>query len=87
MAHVQMDESLHSRGVQVRIPGLDPDRQYIPRWEGYVDPAVLSVASAVHPVGPTGGAPVSGRVLATQGYWVPRRRPETILLTHITPAD
>ena len=25
LAHVQMDESAHSRGVTVRVPGLDPD--------------------------------------------------------------
>ena len=30
--------------------------------------------------GPTGGRPVSGAVLATRGFWMPRMRPETVTL-------
>ena len=30
--------------------------------------------------GPTGGRPVSGAVLATRGFWMPRLRPETVTL-------
>jgi hypothetical protein len=40
----------------------------------------------VDPYGPTGGALVSGRALASGGVWIPRRMPETILLINITQA-
>jgi alpha-galactosidase len=83
IAHVQLDESLHNRGLRLRVPGLDPQRQYRARWEGPVDRHGLSVASQVHPEGPTGGVAVPGTVLANQGLWISRRRPETILLTHL----
>lgn len=83
IAHVQLDESLHNRGLRLRVPGLDPQRQYRARWEGPVDRHGLSVASQVHPDGPTGGVAVPGSVLANQGLWISRRRPETILLTHL----
>jgi len=33
--------------------------------------------------GPTEGLGVPGAVLATRGYWIPRRRPETVTLVHV----
>ncbi len=84
MAHVQLDESAHNRGVRLRVPGLEFDQEYEVRWEAEVDQSMLSVASPVPAEGPTAGVPVSGRVLSIQGVWIPRRRPETILLVHVT---
>ncbi len=83
VAHVQLDESESNRGVRIRVPGLVPDRAYTLRWEGPVDQGRVSRVDPVHPDGPTGGVPVSGAVLGGQGFWVPRRRPETILLVHV----
>jgi alpha-galactosidase len=82
IAHVQLDESVHSRGVYLRIPGLDPALSYQVRWEGPVDDAIVSGAPPALPAGPTGGRPVNGAVLATRGVWIPRRRPESVLLIH-----
>jgi alpha-galactosidase len=86
VAHVQMDESAHSRGVTVRVPGLDPDATYLLRWEGPRDPTAVSRSAALPEGGPLGQAPASGRSLATTGFWMPRRRPETVTLVHVTPA-
>jgi alpha-galactosidase len=33
--------------------------------------------------GPTDGLEVSGSSLATRGFWIPRRRPETVTLVHL----
>ena len=33
--------------------------------------------------GPTAGRPVSGAVLATRGFWMPRMRPETVTLVRV----
>ena len=84
LAHVQMDDSAHNRGVAMRVPGLRPDAQFDLRWEGPVDSRSMSVAQPVDPYGPTGGALVSGRALAGGGVWIPRRIPETILLITAT---
>jgi alpha-galactosidase len=86
LAHVQMDESAHNRGVAMRVPGLRPAAQFDLRWEGPIDSRPMSVAQPVDPYGPTGGALVSGRALASGGVWIPRRMPETILLINITHA-
>ena len=43
-------------------------------------------AAALPAEGPTAGALVSGRALATRGFWIPRRRPETVTLVHLTRA-
>ena len=56
LAHVQLDESAHNRGVFVRVPGLDPVSSYALEWEGPVDPAAVSESSPLAPVGPTDGA-------------------------------
>ncbi len=34
-------------------------------------------------LGPTDGVEVTGEVLRTRGFWVPRRRPETVTLVRI----
>ncbi len=83
LAHVQLDESTHNRGVQVRVPGLDPDAAYTVSWEGPTDPVAVSMSAPLAPDGPTGGVPVTGQVLASRGFWVPRRRPETVTLVHL----
>jgi alpha-galactosidase len=76
LAHVQLDESVHERGVVLRIPGLDPGSEYTCRWltpDGVPPPGL-------DPAGPAGGAPCSGAALASTGLWLPRCRPETIRL-------
>lgn len=80
LAHVQLDESAHNRGVSLRVPALDPELAYLPRWEGPVDLRGLTQTVPLDPAGPTGGHPVSGAALARMGLWLPRRRPETITL-------
>ncbi|WP_445257752.1 alpha-galactosidase [Nocardioides aurantiacus] len=84
LAHVQLDEPSHNRGVFVRVPGLDPAASYALAWEGEVDHAWTSMSSPLAQAGPTDGVPVTGRLLATRGYWVPRRKPETVTLVHAT---
>ncbi|WP_338101057.1 alpha-galactosidase [Nakamurella flava] len=84
IAHVQMDESVSNRGVRVRIPGLVDDETYQVCWEGPVDGRRLTDTPGVDPLGPTGGVPVTGRTLAATGLWIPRRRPQTVLLAHLT---
>ncbi len=84
VAHVALDESAHNRGVFVRVPGLDPDASYDVRWEGPVDLEETSKSSPLAPAGPTDGTAVTGRALGTRGYWVPRRRPETVTLVHLS---
>ncbi len=83
LAHVQLDEAASNRGVTVRVPGLDPDAVFDLAWEGPVEHREVSKSLPLPPEGPTGGRPMSGRALATVGYWVPRRRPETVTLTHL----
>jgi alpha-galactosidase len=82
IAHVQLDEPSHNRGTWVRVPGLDPTSSYDVRWEGPVDHTAVSMSAALSRTGPTEGAPVTGRVLTRSGFWVPRRRPETVTLVH-----
>jgi alpha-galactosidase len=41
------------------------------------------MSSPLPPAGPTDGTPVTGRVLGSRGFWVPRRRPETVTLAHL----
>jgi len=84
VAHVQLDESVHNRGVTVRVPGLEPGRTYQLRWEGPVEHRGVSASSPLPDLGPLAKAVVSGSALAERGYWVPRRRPETVTLVHIT---
>ncbi len=74
----------HNRGVFVRVPGLDPDASYALAWEGPVDPTPVSASSALPPTARPAGVPVTGRALATRGFWIPRRRPETVTLVHLT---
>ncbi|NYD42926.1 alpha-galactosidase [Nocardioides panaciterrulae] len=86
MAHVQLEESAHNRGVAVRVPGLDPDATYHLAWEGPVELTHVSMSAPLPPDGPTDGVAVAGRVLADRGFWLPRRRPETVTLVRLTRA-
>jgi alpha-galactosidase len=83
MAHVQLDESAHNRGVQVRVPGLSLDRDYVLVWEGPVAERETSMSAPLPETGPTAGRPVSGAVLVTRGFWMPRMRPETVTLVRV----
>jgi alpha-galactosidase len=87
LAHVQLDEPGHNRGVFVRVPGLDPERLYELAWEGPVDLAHVSGSAPMPPAGPTDGVAVTGSSLARRGFWVPRRRPETVTLVRIARVD
>jgi alpha-galactosidase len=84
LAHVQLDESASNRGVELRVPGLRPDVSYDLTWEGPVDLKRVSHTVGIDPGGPTGGEPVTGTALAEVGIWLPRCRPETIRLMHVT---
>jgi alpha-galactosidase len=80
LAHVQLDESAHNRGVVLRVPGLEPGLAYRCSWAGPIDDGRVSGAAPLDPAGPTGGVPVSGAALQRMGLWLPRRRPETVQL-------
>jgi alpha-galactosidase len=84
LAHVQLDESRHNRGVQLRVPGLDPARSYRPAWAAPVEPGGRSGVPPLDPAGPAGGQPLTGAQLAAQGLWIPRRHPESIALIELT---
>lgn len=83
-ALVQLDEPVSNRGVTLRIPGLQPGAAYRIDWLGPVDAAELSYAPGLHPDGPLRGHPIAGAALADTGVWLPRRRPESVTLLHIT---
>lgn len=83
LAHVQLDESASNRGTFVRVPDLQPEATYELRWAGPVDHSATSRSVPLPEVGPTDGVDVRGGVLATRGYWIPRRRPETVTLVHL----
>jgi alpha-galactosidase len=84
VAHVQLDESAHNRGVTVRVPGLDPAASYRLAWEGPYDATRVSMSAPLPAGGPTGGVPMTGAALAERGFWMPRRHPETVTLVHLT---
>ena len=86
MAHVQLDESASNRGTVVRVPHLRPDADYVLRWVGPVQADAVSRSVALPDEGPSGGRPVRGAVLASRGFWLPRRRPETVTLIHLEEA-
>ena len=83
IALVQMDESASNRGVTVRLPGLLPDAVYDLRWEGPVTTHATSASAPLLDQGPTAGLPRTGHNLATQGFWLPRLRPETVTLVMV----
>jgi alpha-galactosidase len=83
LAHVQVDESTHNRGVTVRVPGLDADASYDLHWEGPVTHQRVSKSADLPDDGPTAGLARTGLDLATRGFWMPRRRPETVTLVHL----
>ena len=84
VAHVALDESAHNRGVEVRVPGLEDDTTYRLAWEGPVSERAVSMSAPLPDIGPTGGTDVVGRALCTRGFWMPRRRPETVTLVRLT---
>ncbi len=86
-AHVQLDESAGGRGVVLRMPHLDPSLRYRLTWAAPPDQGRVSQAPPVDPAGPTGGVPVGGETLGRVGVWLPRRRPETILLVHVAALE
>jgi len=83
VAHVQLDEPTHNRGIWLRVPGLDQTDSYDARWEGPVEHRAVSMSSPLAQTGPTAGTPVTGRALETRGLWIPRRRPQTVTLVHL----
>jgi alpha-galactosidase len=84
VAHVQVDESAHNRGVQVRVPGLAPQASYRLGWEGPTRAAAVSMSAPLSGSGPTDGVAVTGASLSERGFWMPRRRPETLTLVRLT---
>jgi alpha-galactosidase len=86
VAHVQLDESAHSRGMSVRVPGLDPEGTYTVRWEGPAEARAVSRSYPLADTGPLGKATVTGRSLSARGFPMPRRRPETCTLVHVERA-
>jgi alpha-galactosidase len=83
LAHVQLDEAMSNRGVELRIRGLRRDTDYDLTWEGPVHDRVTSYTVGLDPAGPSGGVAVSGAALADVGLWLPRCRPNTIRLIRI----
>ena len=57
LAHVQLDESTHNRGVSVRVPALDPTSSYALAWEGPVDLKRVSKSADLPVDGPDRGPP------------------------------
>jgi alpha-galactosidase len=86
IAHVQLDESAHNRGVRVRLPGLPREQGFRLEWEGPVDPRATSQSTPLPEPGPTSGVPVTGSWLGSVGFAVPRRRPATVTLVRLTAA-
>ncbi len=87
LVHVQLDESSHTRGVVMRLPGLDPDISYRLSWEGPTyrpgpDGVESSPKGGLDPRGPSAGQPVQGSVLAAVGIRLPRRQAQTATLIH-----
>jgi alpha-galactosidase len=86
LAHVQLDESTHSRGVTLRIPGLDVTRRFDLSWlltpaaRADTDPEATRWTREQR--GPSGGAPIPGAILAAVGLFMPRRRAQTVTLVH-----
>jgi hypothetical protein len=72
--------------VHVRVPGLDPSTPYQLRWEGPFAEKEVSMSAPLHPPGPLGDATATGTLLAARGFWMPRRKPGTATLVHITRA-
>ncbi|MGI8645049.1 MAG: alpha-galactosidase [Nocardioides sp.] len=83
LAHVQLDESAHNRGVTVRVTGLDADASYELRWEGPVARRATSASAPLPEAGPTAGLRRTGQELASRGFWMPRLRPETVTLVMV----
>ena len=78
-------------GLRLRAPnGLPSEQAAAPKTVvPAVGPATERAASSpeasapLPDVGPTGGLQVTGEVLRTRGFWIPRRRPETVTLVRV----
>ena len=81
---LQLDESVHNRGTTLCIPGLAEHAAYDIEWLLPVDPRAVSMSMPLPLPGPTAGRPVTGAQLARLGLWLPRRRPYSALLMHVT---
>jgi alpha-galactosidase len=84
IAHVALDESEHNRGVQVRVPGLDPAARYALTWEGPITENAVSMSAPLPRKGPTEGQAMTGTALLHRGFWIPRRPPESATLIRLT---
>lgn len=80
---VQLEESSHNRGAEIRIPGLDPATSYRLTWATPILDRALSGSQALDPTGPTGGIAVPGAAPATIGFVMPRRLPATAQLIEL----
>lgn len=87
VAHVQLDESAGNRGTVLRVPHLQAEKEYHLRWAGPVDRKAVSRSVVLPDEGPSGGRAVRGAVLASRGFWLPRRQPETVTLVHLEEAQ
>ena len=79
-----LNKSQHNRGVQVRVPGLDPAARYSLTWEGPVQEKAVSMSAPLPGKGPTGGQAMTGTALWRRGFWIPRRPPESETLIRLT---
>ena len=82
LAHVQLDEPKHNRGVRVRVPGLVSDAEYSLRWAG-PEPASAALEQ-LDPFGPLGRRTVTGAYLGLIGIRFPRCNPQTVRLVSVT---
>jgi alpha-galactosidase len=82
LAHVQLDEPKHNRGVRVCIPGLVDDAEYSLQWTG-PEPA-KAASEQFNSFGPLGRRTVTGAYLGTIGIHFPRCNPQTVRLVSVT---
>ena len=87
LAYVQLDESDTAAASSCASRDCGPTSATTCGGRDRSSPAAPSRSQRLDPAGPTGGVAVTGAALAEIGLWVPRRRPETILLVHIEVAD
>lgn len=82
LAHAQLDEPKHNRGVRVCIPGLVDDAEYSLQWTG-PEPA-KAASEQFNSFGPLGRRTVTGAYLGTIGIHFPRCNPQTVRLVSVT---
>jgi alpha-galactosidase len=76
-ALAQLDEGVSNRGAILHIPCLRRERRYRVGWLG-------PTAAGLPESGPLGDETVTGATLSDIGIWLPRARPETIRIVHVT---